>query len=72
MKQSTPSATAGSGVRPGADPKAVEESQQDTVSRKGGFRNDPDEPTNPNEAIERSRRTVRPRPLPTTTGGRRN
>jgi len=41
------------------DPKAVEESQAQTVSRPGGFRNDPDDPTSPNEAIERSRRKLR-------------
>ena len=41
------------------DPKAVEESHAETVSRPGGFRNDPDDPTSPNEAIERSRRKLR-------------
>jgi hypothetical protein len=41
------------------DPKAIEESHKDTVSRPGGFRNDPDDPTSPNEAIERSRRKLR-------------
>ena len=41
------------------DPKAAEESRAETVSRPGGFRNDPDDPTNPNEAIERSRRKLR-------------
>jgi hypothetical protein len=45
--------------KPTVDPKAVEESHAETVSRPGGFRNDPDDPTNPNEAIERSRRTLR-------------
>jgi hypothetical protein len=40
--------------------KAAEEKQQPTVGRPGGFRNDPDDPTNPNEAIERARRQVRP------------
>lgn len=39
--------------------KAVEESRQPTVSRPGGFKNDPDDPTNPNEAIERARRHLR-------------
>jgi hypothetical protein len=42
-----------------ADPKAVEESHAETVSRPGGFNNDPDDPTSPNEAIERSRRKLR-------------
>jgi len=40
--------------------KAIEESNEPTVSRPGGFENDPDDPTNPNEAIERSRRKLRP------------
>ena len=39
--------------------KAVEESKKPTVSRPGGFKNDPDDPTNPNEAIERHRRHLR-------------
>jgi hypothetical protein len=39
--------------------KAVEESKKPTVSRPGGFENDPDDPTNPNEAIERHRRHLR-------------
>ncbi len=41
------------------DPKAVEESHCDTVSQRGGFKNNPDNPTNPNEAIERHRRKLR-------------
>jgi hypothetical protein len=45
--------------KPNVDPKAVEESHAETVSRPGGFRNDPDDPTSPNEAIERSRRKLR-------------
>jgi hypothetical protein len=39
--------------------KALKESRQPSVSRPGGFKNDPDDPTNPNEAIERSRRHLR-------------
>ena len=39
--------------------KAIEESKQPTVSHPGGFKNDPDDPTNPNEAIERHRRKLR-------------
>ncbi len=39
--------------------KALEESKQPTVSHPGGFKNDPDDPTNPNEAIERHRRKLR-------------
>jgi hypothetical protein len=34
--------------------------RQDTVGKPGGFKNDPDDPTNPNEAIERQRRKLRP------------
>jgi hypothetical protein len=40
--------------------KAIEESKEPTVSKPGGFPNDPDDPTNPNEAIERHRRKLRP------------
>jgi hypothetical protein len=40
--------------------EGVAESKQPTVSRPGGFKNDPDDPTNPNEAIERHRRKLRP------------
>jgi hypothetical protein len=39
--------------------KAIEESKQPTVSHPGGFKNDPDDPTNPNEAIERHRRKLK-------------
>lgn len=49
----------GSATPPGPDPKALRESQEETVSKPGGFKNDPDDPTNPNEAIERSRRGLR-------------
>jgi hypothetical protein len=48
-------------VKPDA---AARERASTTVSRPGGFRNDPDDPTNPNEAIERSRQALRPSPLP--------
>jgi hypothetical protein len=40
--------------------RGLEESAKPTVSKPGGFKNDPDDPTNPNEAIERSRRRVKP------------
>jgi hypothetical protein len=40
--------------------KAIHESRKPTASKPGGFQNDPDDPTNPNEAIERSRRKLRP------------
>ena len=33
--------------------QAEEESQAETVSKRGGFPNDPDDPTNPNEVRER-------------------
>jgi hypothetical protein len=36
-----------------------EERSADTISRPGGFRNDPDVPTNPNEARERYLRKIR-------------
>jgi hypothetical protein len=55
---------AGSEKPAGPDPKAVREQACETISRPGGFRNDPDDPTSPNEAIERSRQTLRPNPLP--------
>jgi hypothetical protein len=71
MKKMSPSVESPSADRPGVDPKVSEEQGKETVSRPGGFKNDPDDPTNPCEAIERSRRTLRPRPLPNTTGGRR-
>jgi hypothetical protein len=58
---SDPNKSKGSATPPGPDPKAVRESQEETVSKPGGFRNDPDDPTNPNEAIERSRRQLRER-----------
>jgi hypothetical protein len=53
--------TKGSATPPGPDPKAVRERRAETVSRPGGFKNDPDDPTNPNEAIERSHRALRER-----------
>jgi hypothetical protein len=51
----------GSATPPGADPKAARESQAETASRPGGFKNDPDDPSNPCEAIERSRKAMRER-----------
>jgi hypothetical protein len=39
--------------------KAQRESQAETVSKPGGFKNDPDDPTNPNEVRERSLRKLR-------------
>ena len=45
--------------------RAAKEHACPTVSseKPSSFKNDPDDPTNPNEAIERSRRSVR-RPFP--------
>jgi hypothetical protein len=40
--------------------KAAKESTEEPVSKPGGFDNDPNDPTNPNEAIERHRRKLRP------------
>jgi hypothetical protein len=45
---------------PRNEEKATEEARKPSVSKPGGFKNDPDDPTNPNEAIERSRRKLRP------------
>ena len=38
--------------------KAIEESKEETISKPGGFANDSDDPTNPNEPIERHRRKL--------------
>lgn len=43
-----------------SEKKAIEENKHETVSKPGGFKNDPDDPTNPNEAIERQRQKLRP------------
>jgi hypothetical protein len=40
--------------------QAEEESNADTVSKPGGFKNDPDEPTNPNEVRERHLKKIKP------------
>jgi hypothetical protein len=45
----------------GAEPRAGDNSTDErAVSKPGGFKNDPDDAKNPNEAIERHRRKVRP------------
>jgi hypothetical protein len=57
----------GSATAPAPDPKAAEERSCETISdsRPGGFKNDPNDPTSPNEVIERSRQTLRqPAPPP--------
>jgi hypothetical protein len=45
--------------RPATDVEASEK-QEPTLNEPGAFGNDPDDPTNPNEAIERHRRKLRP------------
>ena len=37
----------------------LEESREPTGPKPGGFKNDPDDPNNPNEVIERERESVR-------------
>jgi hypothetical protein len=59
--KASPQASKGSATPPGPDPKAAREREAETVSKPGGFKNDPDDPTNPNEAIERSRKALRER-----------
>ena len=39
--------------------QAEEESAADTVSKPGGFENDPDDPTNPNEVRERHLKKIK-------------
>ena len=39
--------------------QAEEESKEDTVSKPGGFKNDPDDPTNPNEVRERHLKKIK-------------
>jgi hypothetical protein len=39
--------------------QAEEESKADTASKPGGFKNDPDEPTNPNEVRERHLKKIK-------------
>ena len=49
-------------IRPGKSKdelQAEEERKACTVSKPGGFRNDPDDPTNPNEVRERYLRKLR-------------
>jgi hypothetical protein len=48
---------------PDKDPKAMSQSEHDTLSRPGGFENDPADPTNPNEEIERHKEKLRPQKL---------
>jgi hypothetical protein len=46
--------------KPKNEKQAEEEGKADSVSKPGGFRNDPDNPKNPNEARERHQKKVRP------------
>jgi len=39
--------------------QAEKESNADTVSKPGGFKNDPDDPSNPNEVRERSLKKIK-------------
>jgi hypothetical protein len=39
--------------------QAEEESKAETVSKPGGFKNDPDDPTNPNEVRERHLKKIK-------------
>jgi hypothetical protein len=39
--------------------QSEEESIADTASKRGGFKNDPDDPTNPNQVRERSLKKIR-------------
>jgi hypothetical protein len=61
QSKSDPLTRKGSATPPGPDPKAEREKREETVSKPGGFKNDPDDPTSPNEAIERSRKELRER-----------
>jgi hypothetical protein len=54
-----PSATK-STAKAADEAKAARETAEGGISKPGGFKNDPPEPTNPNEVIERHRRTLRP------------
>jgi hypothetical protein len=40
--------------------QAEEEGMEETVSRPGGFPNDPDDPRNPNEVRERHQKKIKP------------
>jgi hypothetical protein len=45
--------------KPKNERQAEEESKADTASKPGGYGNDPDEPTNPNEVRERHLKKLR-------------
>jgi hypothetical protein len=46
--------------KPQDEKQADEEGRAETVSKPGGFRNDPDNPKNPNEVRERHQQKIRP------------
>jgi hypothetical protein len=46
--------------KPKDQKQAEDEDKAETVSRPGGFSNDPDDPKNPNEVRERHQRKIRP------------
>jgi hypothetical protein len=46
--------------KPKDQKQAEEEDKAKTVSRPGGFSNDPDDPKNPNEVRERHQQKIRP------------
>jgi hypothetical protein len=45
--------------KPKEERQADEEAAQDTVSKPGGFNNDPDDPANPNEVRERHLKKIK-------------
>jgi hypothetical protein len=45
--------------KPKDERRADEEAAQDTVSKPGGFHNDPDDPRNPNEVRERHLKKIK-------------
>jgi hypothetical protein len=47
------------GKRSPDEQKAVEERSQEPATKPGGFKNDPDDPSNPNEVRERHLKTVK-------------
>jgi hypothetical protein len=62
-KQPHPGSGKGKALDPGKskdERQADEESKADTVSKPGGFKNDPDDPTNPNEVRERHLKKIKP------------
>ena len=58
--QDAPPSASKSDAKAADEAKAARETAEGGISRPGGFKNDPPEPTNPNEAIERHRRKLRP------------